>query len=274
MMGAMTDGYDLAWLGLERAGDGHWSFELTPPLSRMDGKLYGGTGIAVTVAAMEAETARDTLWATVQFVGTADIGERVDCHVESLAQGRRTSQVRLTATANGRVVLAAIGATGAHRDATVEAQMGVMPNVPGPDEAEPWGAAWREGGMPRIGWLLLADVREVKLGEERFAIWARMRDGRQSRATLSFLADLVPSAVVRAAGFMGAGTSLDNSMRFGRFTETEWVLVDFEPWLATGGYLHGGARLWAPDGTLLGYASQTASAIVWEGETPPWLQTQ
>jgi acyl-CoA thioesterase len=271
----MTDGYDLAWLGLERGSEGHWSFELTPPLSRMDGKLYGGTGIAVAVAAMEAETARDGLWATVQFVGSAEIGERVDCHVEVLAQGRRTSQVRLTATVNGQVVLAAVGATGVHRDGPVEAQMGAMPDVAGPDDAQPWGHAWRDGGMPQIGWLLLAEVREVDLGADGFAIWARMRDDRpQSRATVSFLADLVPSAVVRAAGFMGAGTSLDNSMRFGRFADTEWVLVDFEPWFATGGYLHGGARLWSQDGTLLGYASQTASALVWPGETPPWLQTQ
>ena len=272
--GPMTDGYDLAWLGLERGDQGRWSFELTPPLSRMDGKLYGGTGIAVTVAALEAETARDILWATVQFAGTAEIGERVDCQVEVLAQGRRTSQVRLTATANGRLVLAAIGATGAHREGPVEMQIGEMPDVPGPDEAAPWGRAWRGGEMPRIGWLLLAEVREVDLGAGRFASWARMREQPQSRATLAFLADLVPSAVVRAAGFMGAGTSLDNSMRFGRFTDTDWVLVDFDPWFATGGYLHGGARLWAEDGTLLGYASQTASAMVWDGETPPWLQTQ
>ena len=270
----MTDGDDLAWLGLERGDDGHWSFELTSPLSRMDGKLYGGTGIAVTVAALEAATGRQALWATVQFVGTADIGERIDCAVEVLAQGRRTSQVRLTATTDARTLFAALGATGAARDNAVEAQIGTMPDVPGPEDAEPWGHAWLDGGMPRIGWLQLAEVREVHLAEDRFAIWARMREQPMSRPGLSFVADLVPSAVVRAAGFMGAGTSLDNAMRFGHFVDTDWVLVDFEPWLAAGGYLHGGARLWATDGTLLGYASQTASAIVWDGETPPWLQTQ
>ena len=70
----MTDGSDISWLGLEHAGSGEWSFELTPPLTRMDGKLYGGTGIAVAVATMEAETAREALWATVQFAGSADIG--------------------------------------------------------------------------------------------------------------------------------------------------------------------------------------------------------
>ena len=83
---------------------------------------------------------------------------------------------------------------------------------------------------------------------------------------------MVPSSVARAAGHMGGGTSLDNSIRFGRFADTEWVLLDFDPWFATGGYLHGGARVWAEDGTLLGFASQTASEIVWTGETPPWAK--
>ena len=267
----MTDGSDLAWLGLERHGNGRWSFEHTPPLSRMDGKLYGGTGIAVAVATMEAETAREALWTTVQFAGTAELGERVDCKVDELAAGRRTSQLRLTATVGDRLVLVALGATGVHRESPADVQVGAMPDVPGPEETAPWGHRWRGAEVPRIGWLLIAEMREVELGDNRFAVWGRMRDQPHTRATISFLADMVPTSVVRAAGLMGAGTSLDNSMRFGRFTETEWILLDFDPWFAAGGYLHGGARVWAQDGTLLGFASQTASEIVWAGETPPWL---
>ena len=99
-----------------------------------------------------------------------------------------------------------------------------------------------------------------------------MRSGLHTRATIAFLADMVPSSVARAAGKMGGGTSLDNSLRFGRLVDTEWILLDMDPWFATGGYLHGAARVWAEDGTLLGVASQTSSAIVWEGEIPPWLE--
>jgi acyl-CoA thioesterase len=268
----MTDGSDLAWLGLDRDGEGRWSFELTSPLTRHDGKLYGGTGIAVTVATMEAETARDALWATVQFAGSADIGERIDCHVEVLAQGKRTSQVRLTATVGDRIVLAGIGATGAARTGPIEIQVPVMPAVPPPAECEDWASSRRwhaaDDGVV-TSWLQIAEMRHVADGG---AIWARMRSGLQTRATAAFLADMVPSAVVRAAGKMGGGTSLDNSMRFGRITDTEWILLDMDPWLGTGGYLHGGARVWAEDDTLLGIASQTASAMVWEGEVPPWLE--
>jgi acyl-CoA thioesterase len=264
----MPDPSDLAWLGLERHGDGHWSFELTSVLTRHDGKLFGGTGIAVMVATMEAETNRDALWTTVQYAGTAELGTRVDCRVEELARGKRTSQVRMTASVGDDVVLAAVGATGAARADAIEAQMPTMPTMPPPEEGIEW-AHMPEGLRRAPSWLELAEMRHVPEGA---AIWARMRSGLHTRATMAFLADMVPSSVVRAAGRMGGGTSLDNSVRFGRLVPAEWILLDMDPWFATGGYLHGAARVWAEDGALLGVASQTASAILWEGETPPWLE--
>jgi acyl-CoA thioesterase len=90
-------------------------------------------------------------------------------------------------------------------------------------------------------------------------MWARMRSMRQTRATLGFLADMVPSSVASAGGHFGGGTSLDNSMRFGAVPDTEWILIDFDPYLIDNGYGHGAARLWSTDGVLLGVASQTAA---------------
>jgi acyl-CoA thioesterase len=256
---------DIAWLGLERHGEGQWSFELTPPLSRFDGKFYGGTGIAVTTAVMEAETGRDALWATVQFAGTADAGERFECRLETLAAGRRTSQLRMTATVGDRIVLAAIGATGDARTGPLTAQFGSMPDVAPPEDTP----LWRPNvpiEIPRDvpSWLSIADIRMSGPPGPGRPLWARMQDIPQTRATLGFLADMVPSAVVSAAGRAGAGTSLDNAMRFGPRPETEWILVDFDPYLASGGYAHGAARLWAPDGTLLGVASQTATLLLFD----------
>jgi acyl-CoA thioesterase len=253
---------DIRWLGLERRGEGQWSFELTPPLTRFDGKLYGGTGIAVAVAGMEAESGRGATYATVQFAGSADLGDRIDCHVEVLAEGRRTSQVRMTATVDGRIVLAAIGATGEARPGPINAQFPTMPDVPGPQDAGPW-MPERHIAIPQgvTSWISIADLRETP---GRSAMWARMRDMAQTRATLGFLADMVPSAVVRAANRMGAGTSLDNAMRFGPVPDTEWILVDFDPHLISGGYTHGAARLWSEDGVLLGIASQTATLMLFD----------
>jgi len=249
------------WLGLERVESGLWEFEMTDGLSRFDGKLYGGTGLAAVTAAMEAETGRDALWATVQFVASADVGDRIRCQVDVLASGRRTSQVRVTATVGDRLVLAALGATGEPRTGGLEVQVGTMPDVPGPDDVAPWRPKVPFTiGESNQGWLRLADVRAVS----DMALWARIRDQPQTRATMGFLADIVPSAVVRAAGRAGAGTSLDNAMRFGPTPATDWVLIDLDPHFAAGGYLHGGARLWAPDGTFLAVASQTAVAITFD----------
>jgi acyl-CoA thioesterase len=139
-----------------------------------------------------------------------------------------------------------------------------MPDVEPPDTA----AAWRpnvpfEVDMDRPSWLRIADIRDAR-SSRGHAIWARMRERPLSYASLGFLADLVPTAVVRAAGRAGAGTSLDNAIRFGPRPDTEWMLVDFDPYLAVNGYAQGAARLWAPDGTLLGVASQTAMMLLFD----------
>jgi acyl-CoA thioesterase len=67
---------------------------------------------------------------------------------------------------------------------------------------------------------------------------------------------------MRAAGRAGGGTSLDNTMRFGADPEGDWVLIDMDPHLASGGYVSGAARLWSTSGTLLGVASQTATGVL------------
>jgi acyl-CoA thioesterase len=251
---------DISWLGLEHKDEGRWSFELVPELTRFDGKLYGGTGIAVTVATMEAESGRGALYATAQFVGSAETGERIDCHVETLARGRRTSQLRMTATVGDRIVLAAVGATGEQHAQPVDAHFGSMPDVSSPDDA----GEWRPNAPIEIpehipSWLTITDLRQARVEGGGQAMWARMRHMPQTRATLGFLADMVPSAVASAGGHMGGGTSLDNSMRFGPLPDTEWILVDFDPYLIAHGYGHGAARLWSEDGVLLGIASQTAA---------------
>jgi acyl-CoA thioesterase len=257
------------WLGLTPAGPGRWAFELTASLSRFDGKLYGGTGLAAITAAIEEETGRDALWATVQFVASADVGERIECHVEVVAQGHRTSQVRVTATVGDRLVLAALGATGLPRAGGLDVQVGVMPAVAPPDDLPTWRPkvpfVITEGNQ---GWLDLVDLREVPGPPAGMMLWARMRGRAMSRSGLGFIADLVPSAVTRAAGRAGGGTSLDNAIRFGPAPETDWILVELEPHFASGGYAHGAAKLWAPDGTHLAVASQTAVAILFD-ERPP-----
>lgn len=250
-----------AWLGLEEVDEGRWSFELTSPLGRGDGKLYGGTGLAATIALMEAVTGRDALWTTVQFVGSANLGDRLDCDVAVLANGRRTSQLRITVHQGDRIVLVATGAAGVHAESPVEVQVATMPDAGNPEDAEEFIGRMPGREMSRQGWPELADVRRVDTNEDQLLMWGRLRNDPITRPALGFMADFVPVSVMRAAGEMGAGFSLDNSMRFGYLVPTDWVLFDYDPVLAAGGYLHGGVRAWAQDGTLLGYASQTAQSF-------------
>jgi acyl-CoA thioesterase len=116
------------------------------------------------------------------------------------------------------------------------------------------------GGLNR-GWLGGLDIRQVEGG---MAYWMRLLDRPLTRAALGFMADVVPSGVVRAAGRAGAGRSLDNSIRFGPDPVGDWLLVDIDPHQISGGYVNGAARLWARDGTLLGIASQTASLLLFD----------
>ncbi len=258
----MTDGSDLEWLGLERIGPGHWTFVVAPGLSRLDGKFYGGTGIAVATAAMEAETGRRALWTTVQFVASGTTGDRMDCRVEVVAAGRRTSQVRVTGWHGDRLVFSGQGATGEARPDGLEAQFPQMPEVPAPVDCPRWvPRPFVSDPEARPGWLGMADAR---VADGRGSMWMRL-DGRPlSRAAMAFLADIVPNGVVRAAGRVGAGTSLDNTVRFGTDPEGEWMLVHVDPHMISGGYVHGSAGLWSTGGSFLGVASQTAGIVLFD----------
>lgn len=257
----MNDGADLAWLGTNRVGAGRWRFFLTTPLSRFDGKFYGGTGLAVATALMEAETGRRAVWATVQFASTTDVGAEIDCQVEVLAAGRTTSQLRVTGSTDGELLFLALGATGESRSGALEAQFGFPPEVPSPEDCDSWRPAVPNLDGLNRGWLEGLDIRQVEGG---MAYWMRLFDRPLTRAALGFMADVVPSGVVRAAGRAGAGRSLDNSIRFGPDPVGDWVLVAIDPHQISGGYVNGAARLWARDGTLLGIASQTASLLLFD----------
>jgi acyl-CoA thioesterase len=279
---------DLDFLGLEFDGDpARSAFTLAPHLARLDGALYGGTAIAVSVAAMEAATGRPTLWLTTQFVGTAERGEVVACTTAVVAGGRRVAQVQVDARVGDRLVFTSLGATAVPRDGGLDGGFRTMPEVPGPDDCDALmiGAA-RFGDVS--GFRLVTEYREVWAGEadsagepgaapavprHPVALWGRLTGGRSlTRASLAFLADMVPLAVARAAGKYGAGISLDNSLRFGAATrdDDEWVLLDIEGDMATGGFGHGVVRMWTDDGRLVAVGTQTANMVyLFDADGPP-----
>ncbi len=108
---------DVDFFGLIEGGEpGRYRFTVADHLTRLDGRLYGGTAIGVSVAVSELVSDRSALWMTTQFVSTVEEGAEVHVLAEVLAAGKRTNQVRVTATAaDGAVIFASLGATGRPR---------------------------------------------------------------------------------------------------------------------------------------------------------------
>ncbi len=274
-MSGLPHASDLELFGLVVSEDGgSGRFVLASGLVRHDGALYGGTGLAVSVVAMEAATQRDALWCSTQFVSQPFLGDTVSWGVERLAVGKRAAQLLVRATANEQTAFVAIGSTGIATEAGLTGQFVAMPDVSSPDESpahitglpvEPSADSWTKHIEMRAA-ELRGDVRPT------LAFWARRRDGGpHTPAVLAFIADMVPVAVARAAGKLGAGSSLDNSMRFhGGDPDTGWVLIELHGELANGGFGHGSLRVWTAEGKLIATGSQTASMrfLFEEGDVP------
>jgi acyl-CoA thioesterase II len=288
---------DAAFLGLradEDAGAGRFRFTVEDRLSRMDARLYGGTAIAVSIAAAEELTTRPVLWMTTQFVATAAQGADIAVQAEVLAPGKRTNQVRITGTDDaGTAVFASLGATGHHREGGMTGEFERMPKVSSPDDAEaagnPFSVMAKAAGVERpeppagsfptdTGFASVVEMRAAEVldhpdpGPGRICMWLRRKDGEAvTPALAAFMADMVPMSVALACGAMAGGTSLDNSIRIGTFEETEWILLDLRPHLAAGDYGHGSAHIWSEGGRLMATASQTASMIRFDpGQPAPW----
>ncbi len=227
------------------------------------GSFYGGAGLAIVCAMMELATERDASWCTVQFVSGAALGDHLVFRAEVVAAGHRTSQVRVTAHTAGREVFTAVGATGA-ATGRLSATFATMPTV------DPVGECarvdWPSPSTRAESHFGTTEVRETVVhgGTEgaaapAMALWARV-EGRPpwTPALLGYVADVVPMAIHRAIGTRTpGGMSLDNSLRVGPPTDTEWVLLALHPEAAHEGYAHGTVSVWSPDGTLMGTAGQT-----------------
>jgi len=241
-----------------------WRLELEPRHLNPGSTLYGGTGIAAAACTMEAVTGQPLLWTTTRFLDTAQLGEVLEVEVRVDAAGSRTSQVGVQGRRGDDVVFDAIGACGVGHDEGTTDQWLVMPDAAPPEECEP---------VPSLveleGTFLDTLDRRVAFGrfpgpggapgEARIGLWTRVKDtDSTTSAMLAWLADCMPLGVAAAMGRIPFGTSLDNTLRLGARTNSEWLLADIRPKTASRGYAYGDVDLWAQDGTLLATGSQTA----------------
>jgi acyl-CoA thioesterase-2 len=257
---------DVEVLGLEFEEDGRRAhFELVPDVARHDGALYGGTAIAVSVAAMEAATGRPSLWVTTQYVATATLGDTIDVSTEVLATGRNVTQAQVTGRLGGKVLFVSVGSTATPREGGLEGQFQRMPVIEPPEKTEPmaFGQGRTDGfqGFTAQVEYRLAAASGPAGSEPDLAMWVRLKDGhRVTPAGIAFVADMVPGAIARAAGLVGGGASLDNSLRFGRIPdEEEWILLELRAQMAVGSHAHGSVHVWSRDGLLLAVGGQSAN---------------
>jgi acyl-CoA thioesterase len=264
-MAAFPRHIDVELLGLHfEDGQKRSHFELVPDVARHDGALYGGTAIAASVVAMEAATQWGALWVTTQYVATAQQGDTVECRAEVLARGRNVAQVQVTGHCGERVVFVSVGSTALPREGGLEGQFRVMPQASQPEDTGPmeFGPFHSTGFR---GFMSQVEYRLATLGgpepKAQLALWARLnRDRPMTAASIAFVADMVPGAIARAAGLIGGGTSLDNSLRFGHVEDgTEWVLLELHAELAVGAHAHGSVMVWSRDGRLLAVGGQSAN---------------
>lgn len=251
-------------LELDPAASHRGAFRLTPELARPDGALYGGTGAAASVIAMEAATQRNALWVVTQFIAQAHVGETVDVVVDKVAMGGRIAQLRVDATVGGRSIFCSLGATAYPRPDGLTGYYLPMPSVAPPEDCGPLPFGPGSGEGREMAFTRRLEFRQASYTSEQpagsLALWARLHDiGELTRAGVAYLADMVPMAVARAAGKVGGGFSLDNALRFADIPPTEWILLDLRGELATHGYGHGSFTAWTPDGVLVATGSQTAS---------------
>ncbi|MDQ2650342.1 MAG: thioesterase family protein [Actinomycetota bacterium] len=267
---------DLEFLGLDLLDSTRSTFVLERQLARPDGRLYGGTAVAVAVALAEQATDRAPIWTTVQFVrADTSSGDRIDCTTEVLNSGRRSAQVRIIGRVGDSEVFCALAATGEHKRNGVEGVMERFPQVLPPEVspryqfrlpihlAKALGVNVDVEGAAEFR-IAMAD-EDHDFEEHEVVLWTRVPGHIATPAILGFLGDLSTIAVVKAAGATGGGVSLDNTVRFAApATEGEWVLAQIDPHFAAGGYAHGSVHLWSETGRFLGTAAQTSQVRVWD----------
>ncbi len=265
------------FLGLQQSHNPfRWWMEVAPGLCTGAGFLYGGSGLAAAISAMEGTSGRECIWATAQYLSYARPGEVLDIDVTLAVEGHQMTQARAVCHVGHREILTVNAALG-HRPMNLSGQWEQMPDVPPPSASPP-----RTHRMP-IGGTIHERLEERYVkgrpmesldgskGDGQTIMWARLPDVIEGvdAATLAILGDFVPMGVGQSLGVMGGGNSLDNTLRVVHLVPTEWVLLDIRVHAVERGFGHGLVHMFAEDGTLLATASQSCIVRMWKGTEPP-----
>jgi acyl-CoA thioesterase-2 len=228
--------------------------------------MFGGVGLAASIAAMERTCGRPVIWATAQYLSYARPPSIVDLDVQLAAEGRHNSQARVIGHVGDKEILTANAALGS-RSSEISRQWVFAPQVPPPQDC-PSREHWRPSdddlhshmdirvAKGRYGDLQIGPVGEDD--EDRLVLWVRPKaDLPIDSSMLAIIADFVPAGIGQALGRLAGGNSLDNTIRIRHIVPTEWVLCDIRISGIHGGFGHGSMNLFAQSGELIAVASQS-----------------
>ena len=248
-----------------------WVLPVTPGLCSGRSSLFGGVGIAAGVAALEAASGRSCIWTTGQFLTFTGPGDTVEIDVDLSVVGNQVTQGQAVLRVGDRRVLVVSAALG-DRNFPHAGQFVAMPPVPRPSESrmrirldqdETLSGRVEQRPVKFRPWETLDGTVP---GDGNTSVWVRVPEyvGTLDAAMLSILGDFMFLGTGQALGIAGGGSSLDNTMRFGRMVPTEWVLLDIHIQVAERGFAHGSVNMYAEDGTLLAVAGQSCVVRFWD----------
>jgi acyl-CoA thioesterase-2 len=255
------------WLGLQPTHNPmRWYLPVTPGISTGHSFLFGGCALGAAISALEGSTGRSIVWATAQYLSYARPPAVMDIDVTVASEGRYVTQARATGTVGNTEILTVNAALG-DRDLPMRGQWPTMPEVPPPHECLPREGRWNveDSIMTRL------DQRWAKSDPDtgQTVLWTRLPDVLEvSAPALAVLGDYVPLGIGQALNQETMSNSLDNTLRVGTIVPTEWVMIDIRIDLVARGFGHGTVYLWAPDGTLMATASQSAIVREWKPVVP------
>ena len=185
--------------------------------------------------------------------------------------GGHVTQARATAHIGDKEILTINAALGTGT-LTSPTPWVTMPTVAAPDECPPRRIPRQMGESiftnldTRVALGRTFDELDGTPGSTQSALWVRLPGQlTTSAATLAIFGDYVSGGNSEPLGLRVMGRSLDNTIRIANLAPTEWVLVDIQMHALVGGFAQGIGFLWSQDGQLLGTASQTIAAKIWEG---------
>jgi len=251
---------------LQNHSPGRWTATVGDALSTgPEGRrhMFGGTGLALAVMALEQLSGRPALWASAQFLAPVPAGSVLLLEGQIVSAGHVIAHGELRGSVGGEAALTALGSFGDRADSNAR-QWSAAPIAPPPRDCA-------EVNAHRDADLDIHSTLEVRVARGRFGIfsreptapggvvevWMRHRHRPNDRIALAFMADFVPSVVGNALDMRAGGNSLDNNIRYCGNAETGWVMGRFAIEAVVGGIGHGRVELFAEDGTLLALASQS-----------------